>query len=201
MYGGEKKMARVEINRGLVNRINIHMNDEQMIWENYQTILTEAKVEIFYYDEESDDYDPWEIADKVEQVFKRAGIRTKRDKNISFFAMAGEEVIGATYSTTREDDAELYGGPEGENVLIYEFDIAVDPAHQGGTTGYLLTKDCVEDATNLSNEMSHVTTMMYNHVINPKMAQMLERLFGFQYLHEDDPEKKDGYSSTMVKYL
>lgn len=177
------------------------MNDEQLIWESYKSILTEAKVEILGYDEDSDDYDPWEIADKVEAVFKKAGIRTKRDKNISYFAMVGEDVIGATYSTTREDDAELYGGPEGEKVLIYEFDIAVDPTHQGGTIGYLLTKACVDDATSLSNEMSHITTMMYNHVINPKMAQMLERLFKFDYLHEGDAERGDGYSSTMVKYL
>jgi len=177
------------------------MNDEQLIWENYKSILTEAKIEIMYYDEDSDDYDPWEIADKVEAVFKRANIRPSRDKNISFFAMLGEDVIGATYSSTREDDAELYGGPEGEKVLIYEFDIAVDPAHQGGTTGYLLTKDCVDDATSLSNEMSHITTMMYNHVINPKMAQMLERLFKFEYLNEGDSERGDGYSSTMVKFL
>jgi hypothetical protein len=178
------------------------MNDEQMIWEAYQeTILTEAKIEILGYDEDSDDYDPWEIADKVEAVFKKAGIRINHNKDISYFAMVGEDVIGATYSTTRQDDAELYGGPEGEEVLIYEFDIAVDPAHQGGTTGYLLTKACVDDAKNLSNEISDVTTMMYNHVINPKMAQMLERLFGFQYLHEGDSERGDGYSSTMVKYL
>jgi hypothetical protein len=175
------------------------MNDEQLIWESYEkTILTEAKTEIFYYDEESDDYDPWEIADKVEQVFKRAGIRPNRDKHISFFAMAGEEVIGATYSSTRQDNAEEFGGPEGESVLVYEFDIAVDPAHQGGTTGYLLTKDCVDDASSMSHDM---TTIMYNRVINPKMAQMLERLFKFEYLHEDDLEKKDGYSSIMVKYL
>ena len=174
------------------------MNDEQLIWENYKSILTEAKIEIMYYDEESDDYDPWEIADKVEAVFKRANIRPSRDKNISFFAMVGEEVIGATYSSTREDSAEEFGGPEDERVLIYEFDIAVDPKHQGGTTGYLLTNACVDDASNMRDDM---TTVMYNRVINPKMAQMLERLFGFQYQHEDDPEKKDGYSSMMVKFL
>ena len=70
------------------------MNDEQLIWESYhKSILTEAKIEIMYYDEDSDDYDPWEVTDKVEQVFKRAGIRPNRDKNISFFAMIGEEVI------------------------------------------------------------------------------------------------------------
>lgn len=175
------------------------MNDEELIWESYkETILTEAKIEIMYYNEDSDDYDPWVMADKVEAVFKRAGIRPNRDKNISFFAMVGEEVIGATYSSTREDSAEDFGGPEGERVLVYEFDIAVDPKHQGGTTGYLLTKACVDDASNMRDDM---TTIMYNRVINPKMSQMLERLFKFQYLHEDDPEKKDGYSSTMVKYL
>ena len=175
------------------------MNDEQLIWESYhKSILTEAKIEIMYYDEDSDDYDPWEVTDKVEQVFKRAGIRPNRDKNISFFAMIGEEVIGATYSSTREDSAEDFGGPEDERVLVYEFDIAVDPNHQGGTTGYLLTKACVDDASNMRDDM---TTVMYNRVINPKMAQMLERLFKFQYQHEDDTEKKEGYSSIMVKFL
>jgi len=176
------------------------MNDERLIWESYEkSILSEAKIEIMYYNEDDDiDYDPWEIADKVQQVFKRTNIRPSRDKNISYFAMMGEEVIGATYSSTRQADAEEFGGTEGEEVTVYEFDIAVDPAHQGATTGYLLTEACVEDAKSLSHEM---TTIMYNHVINPKMAQMLERLFKFDYLHEDNPEKKDGYSSIMVKYL
>lgn len=175
------------------------MNDEQMIWESYEkTILSEAKIDIVSYYEESDEYDPWEIADKAELVFKRAGIRPSRDKDLNFFAMAGDEVIGATYSSTRQDRAENFGGPEGEEIMVYEFDIAVDPAHQGGTTGYLLTKACVDDAESMSYDM---TTIIYNRVINPKMAQMLERLFKFQYLNEDDPEKKEGYSSTMVKYL
>jgi hypothetical protein len=175
------------------------MNDEQLIWESYEkTILTESKIEIMFYDENSDDYDPWEIADKVEQVFKRANIRPSRDKDISFFAMVGEEVIGATYSSTRTDNAENFGGPEDEEVMVYEFDIAVDPNHQGGTTGYLLTKACVDDASSMSYDMN---TIMYNRVINPKMAQMLERLFKFDYLHEDDPEREEGYSSTMVKHL
>jgi len=174
------------------------MNDEQLIWENYKTILTEAKIEIIYWSEDIEDHDPWEIADKVEAVYKRAGIHPNRDKEITFVAMIGEEVIGATYNSTREESAEEFGGPEDEQVLVYEFDIAVDPAHQGGTTGYLLTKACVDDASNMRNDM---TTIMYNRVINPKMAQMLERLFKFDYLHEDDPERKEGYSSMMVKYL
>lgn len=173
------------------------MNDEELIWEAYEkTILTEAKIEILYYDENSDDYDPWEIADKVEQVFKKANIHPSRDKNLTFFAMIGEEVIGATYNSTRQDNAEEFGGPEEENVLVYEFDIAVDPKHQGGTTGYLLTKACVDDAKSYNHDM---TTVMYNRVINPKMAQMLEKLFDFNYIHEDNPERKEGYSSTMIK--
>ena len=175
------------------------MNDERLIWESYQkTILSESKIEIIYYDENSDDYDPWEIADKVEQVFKKANIHPSRDKNINFFAMVGEEVIGATYNSTREDDAEEFGGTAGENVLVYEFDIAVDPKHQGGTVGYLLTKACVEDAISYRHDMP---TIMYNRVINPKMAQMLEKLFKFHYIHEDDPERKQGYNSIMIKFL
>jgi hypothetical protein len=174
------------------------MNDRDLIREVYETILTEAKIEIIYWSEDMEDYDPWEIANKVEAVYKRAGIRPSRDKQISFVAIAGEEVIGATYSSTRQADAEEFGGPEDEQVLVYEFDIAVDPAHQGGTTGYLLTEACVDDASNMRDDM---TTIMYNRVINPKMAQMLDRLFKFDYLHEDNPEKKNGYSSIMIKYV
>jgi hypothetical protein len=74
--------------------------------------------------------------------------------------------------------------------------IAVDPSHQGGTTGYLLTKACVYDAYSCNADI------MYNRVINPKMAQMLERLFKFEYLRKDDPNKPKGmYSSIMMKYL
>jgi hypothetical protein len=172
------------------------MNDEKLIWENYQNIILEnSKIDILYYSEDSDEYDPWVIADKVEMVFKKAGIRPSRDKDIRFFAMLNDEVIGATYNQESERNAEEFGGPD-EDILVYTFDIAVDPKHQGGTVGYLLTKACVDDAKSIDSDKK---TVMYNNVINVKMAQMLEKFFGFEFISEENPE--GSYYATMIKYL
>lgn len=175
------------------------MNDEQMIWESYEKILlTEGKIEIIYFDEDSDDYDPWEISDKAEAVFKRAGINLPRHKDLKFVAMDGEEVIGATFNSLEETkDSTDFGGSPDDPVWIYEFDIAVDPKHQGGTVGYLLTKECVDDAE--SNYDGDIPLIMYNRVINPKMAQMLERLFGFEFMSEHTPD--GGYNAQMTKFI
>ena len=175
------------------------MNDEQMIWESYEKILlTEGKIEIIFFDEDSDDYDPWEISDKAEAMFKRAGLNLPRHKDLKFVAMDGEEVVGATFNSLEETKDSLdYGGSEDEPAWIYEFDIAVDPKHQGGTVGYLLTKECVNDAE--ANYDGDIPLIMYNRVINPKMAQMLERLFGFEFMSEDRPD--GGYIAQMTKFI
>jgi hypothetical protein len=45
------------------------MNDEKLIWVSYEkSILSEAKIEIMYYDEDNDEYDPWEIAQKLRLI-------------------------------------------------------------------------------------------------------------------------------------
>lgn len=175
------------------------MNDEQLIWESYEkSILTEGKINVIYFDEDSDDYDPWEILDKAELVFKRAGINIPRHKDLKFVAMDGEEVVGATFNSLEEtSDSTDFGGSPDEPAWIYEFDIAVDPKHQGGTVGYLLTKECMNDAQ--ANYDGNIPLIMYNRVINPKMAQMLERLFKFEFMSEHTPD--GGYHAQMVKFI
>ena len=154
----------------------------------------EGKISIEPWSEESDSYDPWEVADKAEKAFIAAGLRPMRDKDLGLVAFGKDgEPIGATYYKTTQEDASERGGPEGENVVVYEFDIGIDPKHQGGTVGYMLTKKSIDEAR------SQDADVMRNWVINPKMADMMESLFGFE--HEKTPQTRDGYSTHMVKYL
>jgi hypothetical protein len=55
----------------------------------------------------------------------------------------------------------------------------------------------VNDAKSLK-----MPVLMYNDVVNPKMAQMLHKLFGFTFEHVDDGEGIPGhYNAHMEKEI
>jgi len=115
--------------------------------------------------------------------------------------MIEDQVIGATLNRSFEADAGWFRGNEEERVMVYEFNIAVDPKHQGGTVGYLLTKASIKDAELISHEHKDIKTVMNNSVVNPVMAKMLKKIFNFKYLFEDDPNEGNRYKSKMYKYI
>jgi GNAT superfamily N-acetyltransferase len=90
----------------------------------------------------------------------------------------------------------------GVPVKQYLFHIAVLPEYQGGTAGYLLIKANVDYAKELNKE---TPTIMYDpEIINPKLAHMLEKLFGFIYTFKDNPKSSrtgGSYTSCMIKFL
>jgi GNAT superfamily N-acetyltransferase len=157
-----------------------------------ERLLQEGKVRIEHWSEDMDD--PWEVADKAESAFRASGLRPMNSKELGFVAFDEDDnPIGATYHQTRQQPAEDFGGPEDEFVTVFEFDVGVDPKHQGGVVGWMLCKAAIQSARYVDADL------IRNWVINPKMADMLERLFGFE--HEGTPQHGDGYSSHMVKWL
>ena len=155
-------------------------------------LLSEAQVRIEAWHDEMDD--AWEIADKAEYAFRASGLRPTRDKELGLVAFDdNDEPIGAVFYSVRQQPAEDFGGPEDEYVTVYEFDVGVHPKHQGGVVGWMLCKEAIKCAGNYEADL------IRNRVINPKMADMLEKLFGFE--HESEPLTREGYSSHMVKWL
>ena len=157
-----------------------------------ESLLHEGKVRIEHWSEEMDD--PWEVADKAERAFRASGLRPMNSKELGYVAFDEHgNPIGATYHQVRQQPAEDFGGPEDDFVTVFEFDVGVDPKHQGGVVGWMLCKAAIQSA-NWDD-----ADLIRNWVINPKMADMLERLFGFE--HESEPQTREGYSSHMVKWL
>lgn len=158
------------------------MNDERLIWENYQNQILTEKIEIRKYSKrQSLSFSRYIESDALELV-KRAGLDPDYiDNKLKFLAFDDSELVGVTFNSYRKIK-EIEGGKEIIKAIYY-FDIAVDPDHQGGTVGYLLTQACVNDAKSLK-----MPVLMTNDVVNPKMAQMLHKLFGFKYTYEDDGE-------------
>lgn len=168
------------------------------------------------WNEDSEDYEPWEIADKAEKAFLSSGINIQRDKNLGLVAFGKDgDPVGATMYKIRQEPAEDilsrgYGvrqdipehitGDKDAMVNVYDFDIGVKPEEQGGTIGYMLTKKAIQDAR------SQEADVMENTVINPKMADMLEKFFGFEYADEEEDRwhgdnKKPYFHTKMQLWL
>lgn len=157
-----------------------------------ESLLQEGKVRIEHWNEDMDD--PWDVADKAEAAFRASGLRPMSNKELGHIAFdENDNPIGATYHTTRQQPAEDFGGPEDDFVTVFDFDVGVDPKHQGGVVGWMLCKAAIQTAG------WEEADLIRNWVINEKMADMLERLFGFE--HEGTPQHGEGYSTHMVKWL
>lgn len=173
------------------------MNEAELIFERYKSILNE-KFEIVYPVDEYGDED-WEKAEAAEAIMKKVNVRPSRDKNLSLVAELNDEVIGAVYtSVSHNQDAEQYNaGERGKQITVFSFDIGIDPKHQGGTVAYELVKTVLNDFQNQANEFGK-DCIVYNYVINPVMARMLERFFGYEMTTESEHE---GYYANMIKFL
>lgn len=122
---------------------------------------------VLRWDEYSDDYDPWITLDQAEAVTKKSGIRIDRNKELIFIAIEDADVIGAVwYSVTDEDLGQ-----------IFDFDVAVHPQYRSGRIGLEL----IEAAISEYHDLKSAYDMLYIrvNVINPKLARVLERKYGF----------------------
>lgn len=140
-----------------------------------QLAILEYKIE--HFDEYSDDYDPWEVYDKADLIFKKSDIRSNRNKELKIIALDDDDVIGAVYVELSEEDGRW----------VYDFDVAVDPAKRDERVGLKLIDAAIDDYKSEQAELGNVEIRVM--VVNPKLVGYLERK-GFEVEesnYEDSP--------------
>jgi len=125
-----------------------------------------------YWDEDSDQYDPWVAIDQAEKIAKDSGIRIASNKELSFIAFdaISDDVIGATWKN-------IYSDEEG---MIYDFDVAVDKNNRGSNVGLGLIEVSISDY--IQNNDGDMKIRVW--VVNPKLVRVLERKYGFEVMSQ-----------------
>ena len=141
------------------------------------------------------DPEEWEEAEQALAIAKMVNIRIDSSKDFTFVALNdNDDVIGAAYTNISTDhDASSH---EGEEILVYSFDVVVHPKWQGyEMVGMQLIKACEQERDAIENERDvKVYTRLW--VVNSRLAQVLQNpRFGYQL----ESEHGDG-SAHLVKY-
>jgi len=142
-----------------------------------------------------DPEEEWEEAEQADAIAKMVKIRPDSTKNVTFVAVNdNDDVIGAAYTNVQADhDA---SSSNGEEILVYSFDVVVHPKWQGyEMVGMQLIKACEQERDSIQNERdAKVYTRLW--VVNPRLAQILQNpRFGYEL----ESEHGDG-SAHLVKY-
>ena len=131
--------------------------------------------EIITYDPENfddTDLDPYDIADKAEQVALDSGIRIMRGKELRFVALDNsysDPVIGGVWVSIYHDDE--------VDATVYDFDVAVDKDFRGPEKiGLKLINMAIDDYKSLDDDRKCIKVL----VVNEKLARVLERKYGFE---------------------
>lgn len=167
---------------------------------NARSIIESEAIRVIAWSEDPGDdedgqalYDPWEVADAAEKVFKAAGLRAARNKELGLVAFEGERVVGCTFHRTYDYGAENELPDGQEDFYVYDFDLAADP-NVGRLVAYPLVAASIKEAK------SQECRLIRLWVINPGMARLLETYFGFK--HDSEPANPDGgYSTHMELWL
>lgn len=125
-----------------------------------------------YWDEDSDQYDPWVALDQAEKIASDSGIRISNNKEISFVAFdpVTDDIIGATWKNIHDD----------EEGMTYDFDVAVDKGNRGGNVGLSLIEASISDYTQYNDGDMRIRIW----VVNPKLVRVLERKYGFNVMSQ-----------------
>ena len=152
----------------------------------YLESLASSGIQILpYNDEEYDGYDPWIVADQAEKIAKDSGIHIARNKDLSWFAMAEDNVVGAVWSAIYDDDD--------QDAMVYDFDMATHPGYRKELGIFLRLMDAaLGDYRDLQADNPRTYVRLW--VVNPKLVGVLERRYGF------DVESQHGDGSAHMTY-
>jgi hypothetical protein len=135
-------------------------------------LLLAASYQIIRIDPEED----WEMAEQVDQIAKRVGIRPDSTKNVGFAAVIEDRVVGGAYiGITPEHEFDQF-----KVSFVYSFDVVVDPEFRWGRKiGLDLIKAAEEERKSFEDaHYGNVRTRLW--VINPKLARYLEEREGYE---------------------
>lgn len=130
-------------------------------------------IQVVPWSEEAEDYDPWVAADQATHVAEESGIRIARNKELSLIALNERgDVVGAIWSALEPDDD--------QDATVFDFDVAVDPQHRSGQDmiGFRLINSALEEFESLKADDPRTYVRVY--VINSRLADVLERRYGFE---------------------
>ena len=137
--------------------------------------LAQSSMEINHYNEDSDEYDPYEIGSGIDAAFNESKIRPSRNSDLQFFALMGEDVAGGTYSN--------WSVNREEETATYSFDVAVLEKYRGReNVGIKLIDSSIESYENEKYDYQEMgySTQMELQVINPKLVKFLENRRDFK---------------------
>ena len=149
-------------------------------------------IQIVSWSEDADDYDPWVAADQADRVAGESDIRISSDKELSIIALNEKgDVVGAIWSALSPDND--------NDAMVYDFDVAVDPEHRSGQAmvGIKLINSALEDFEYIKSDNPRTYVRVY--VVNRRLANVLERKYGFDVEGEYEHEGNFG-SKHMVYY-
>jgi len=148
-------------------------------------------VQILPWSEEADDYDPWVAADQAERVAGESDIRIARNKELSLIALNERgDVVGAIWSALEPD--------EDRDAMAYDFDVAVDPEYRSGQAmvGIKLINSALEDFESIKSDNPRTFVRVY--VVNRRLADVLERKYGFEV--EGEYQYDGNFGSKHMTY-
>lgn len=152
-------------------------------------LLLAASYQITHIDPEED----WELAEKVDQIANRVGIRPDSTKHVAFVATTNDSytVVGGAYVGITED----HEANQPEPWYLYSFDIVVDPDYQWGRKiGLDLIKAAEKERSYYAEPYGgNVRTRLW--VVNPKLARYMAEHKGY----DTESEYSDG-SAHLIKW-
>jgi len=146
------------------------------------SIINAGAIQILPWTDDTEDYDPWITADQADKVAHDSQIRISSNKELSLIALNERgDVVGAIWSTLERDDD--------QDAMVYDFDVAVDPKHRSGQTmiGIRLINSALEDFESIKSDDPR--TYIRVCVINSRLADILERRYGFDVESEHRDRK------------
>jgi len=156
-------------------------------------LLESGPIEILAYDSEGfeQDYDPNIAADQAEMAASESGINILRNKELAFIAVNQRgDVVGAIWKALYHDDD--------QDAEVYDFDVAVHPEARGqDMVGIRLINAALDDFESMRFDFPRSYVSL--HVINSRLADVLERRYGFEVEAEYPSEGNFG-AKRMVYY-
>ena len=145
------------------------------------------EISVYRYDPESDDdrFDPYVVADMTDKIADDGGIRISRDKQLTFVALDDQDnVLGAVWTHTYQDND--------QDAMVYDFDIATLKGAPAASFMQLIN-NVLDDFRYLKVDEPRAYIRAW--VVNPKLAGVLERRYGFEV-----ESYHDGGSCHMTHY-